>query len=103
MFQCVNTWKGETVMKISTAVKLLTAGGILAIMAASGTAPVTAADSCFVTNVQYHIRKCPDGAAYAEGSSGAADIDVNVEPVSGPPEACFKTNVMLHIRRCPAE
>ncbi|MGE3832492.1 MAG: hypothetical protein AB7F76_15985 [Parvibaculaceae bacterium] len=90
-------------MRISTIAKLLAAGGILAIVAASGTAPVTAADSCFVTNVQYHIRKCPDGAAYDGGSAGTADIDVNVEPVSGPPETCFKTNIMLHIRRCTAE
>jgi hypothetical protein len=90
-------------MKISAIAKLLAAGGILAILAVSGTAPVTAADTCFVTNIQYHIRKCPDGVTYAEGSSGSTDIDVTVEPVSGPPETCFKTNVMLHIRRCPAE
>lgn len=92
-------------MKIVTVAKLLAAGGILAIAAASASAPVTAADSCFVTNVINHIRKCPAGETYAGGSASSADVDVdvNVEPVSGPPETCFKTNIMLHIRRCPVE
>ena len=88
-------------MKLATVVKLLAAGGIVAVMAASASAPVTAADACFVTKVTYHIRKCPPGAAYGGGSSASEPV-VNIEPVAGPPETCFKSNVMLHIRRCPA-
>jgi hypothetical protein len=89
-------------MKISFFAKLLAAGGILTIVAWEA-APVTAADTCIVTNVAKHIRKCPPGVSYAGGSSGSGDIDATVEPVAGPPETCIKTNVRLHVRRCPVE
>jgi hypothetical protein len=93
----------ESVMRLLTIAQCVAAVGLFALTSGTATAPVTAAESCIVTNVALHKDRCPPGVAYAGGSSGSVTPDVVVEPVSGPPEAntCIVTNVALHKDRCP--
>ena len=85
----------------------LCAAGAAAILLQTGAtaqfSSATAAESCIVTNVTLHVKRCPAGVAYAGGSSGGGSAaEPTVTPTAGPPETCIKTNVMLHVKRCPA-
>jgi hypothetical protein len=85
----------------------LCAAGAAAILLQTGVTAhfsnAVAAESCIVTNVTLHVKRCPAGVAFAGGSSGGgAAVEPVVTPTAGAPEGCIKTNVMLHVKRCPA-
>lgn len=92
-------------MKLSV-VGLLAAGAVAVLFQTGTTAQFSAAqaaESCIVTNVTLHVKRCPAGAAMAGNSSGGgAAVEPTVTPTAGPPETCIKTNVTLHVKRCPA-
>ena len=61
-----------------------------------------AAETCIVTNVALHVKRCPPGVTFASGGSGGGGVkEPMVTPTAGPPEGCIKTNVALHVKRCP--
>ena len=84
----------------------LCAVGAAAILFQTGTtakfSTAVAAESCIVTNVTLHVKRCPAGVTLAGGSGGGGVKEPMVTPTAGPPEGCIKTNVMLHVKRCPA-
>jgi hypothetical protein len=94
-------------MKLSF-IGLCVAGTTLAIILQTlAAAPISSAfaaeEVCIVTQVAYHVRRCPPGG---ENSSVVAEPSATVEPTvtptAAPPEGCIKTDVTLHLRRCPA-
>ena len=86
----------------------LCAVGAAAILFQTGTtakfSTAVAAESCIVTNVTLHVKRCPPGLKYAAGggNDGGGMTEPTVTPTAGPPESCIKTNVALHVKRCPA-
>jgi hypothetical protein len=103
----------EKTMKLSF-IGLCVAGTALAIILQTGGAagPISSAfaaeEGCIVTQVAYHVRRCPPGVAFAGGGNSSyvaeptATVEPTVTPTAAPPEGCIKTDVMLHVRRCPA-
>jgi hypothetical protein len=71
-----------------------------------------AAESCIVTDVMLHVKRCPAGLTYAAGSTAAEptvtptaaepEPEPAVTPTASEPAGCIKTDVMLHVRRCPS-
>jgi hypothetical protein len=62
-----------------------------------------AAETCIVTNVKLHVKRCPAGVKFASGGGGGGGAtEPVVTPTAGPPPSCIKTNVKLHVKRCPA-
>jgi hypothetical protein len=102
----------EKTMKLSF-IGLCVAGTALAILLQTGAAgPVSSAfaaeEGCIVTQIAYHVRRCPPGVEFAAGgkttyvAEPTATVEPTVTPTAAPPEGCIKTDVMLHVRRCPA-
>ena len=109
-------------MKLSF-IGLCVAGTALAIILQTGAAaPVSSAfaaeEGCIVTQIAYHVRRCPPGVEFAGGGNNSsnvaeptatvnvaeptATVEPAVTPTAAPPEGCIKTDVSLHVRRCPA-
>ena len=94
-------------MKLSF-IGLCVAGTTLAIILQTGAAaPISSAfaaeEGCIVTQVAYHVRRCPPGGGNSSDvAEPTATVEPTVTPTAAPPEACIKTDVTLHVRRCPA-
>ena len=85
----------------------LAVAGAAAILLQTGfsaqSSKAVAAETCIVTNVAKHAKRCPAGVAYAGGSSGAATVaEPTITPTAAPAPSCIKTNVAKHAKRCPA-
>jgi hypothetical protein len=83
------------------------AAGAAAILLQTGVAAqsskAVAAESCIVSNVTLHVKRCAAGVAYAGGAAGGATAaEPTITPTAGPAPTCIKTNVAMHVKRCPA-
>jgi hypothetical protein len=82
----------------------LAVAGAAAILLQTGisaqSSKAVAAETCIVTNVTLHVKRCGAGVAYAGG--GAASAEPTITPTAGPAPSCIKTNVAKHVKSCPA-
>lgn len=93
-------------MKLSTLG--IFAAGAAAILLQTGvsaqSSKAVAAESCIVSNVTLHVKRCAAGVKYVSNSAGGggAAVEPTITPTAGPAPTCIKTNVTLHVKRCPA-
>ena len=95
-------------MKLSI-LGLCAAGAAVILLQTGATAKFSsavAAETCIVTDVTLHVKRCPPGLAYAAVEPTvmptAGPPEPTATPTAGSPEGCIKTDVMLHVKRCPA-